>query len=447
MRYQVAGRRHQSSLTAIGLVVGAWLFGGVNSATAQTGTQPDEVLTLQEAVQQAIAWYPTIAESLGRLYQQNEQVAVAQSAYFPQVDGGLSSEYRTSTNQTEEAFNISATQQLYDFGKVASDISAEKSGVVRDQARVKLAIDQLALDVSQTVVDIQRFKKLLQVAQAQIEGVSDIQALSNKRAELGASTQSDTMQAQSRLEAARETREQFQSQLTIQRNNLRRLVGQDRPISVVDTLPKGLEEACNLAEAEFNEVPEVMVADAQRDEARAQIERRQADFYPTISAEARFNQFLNQRGDEDDTDLSVRLNVTSSLYKGGATRAQRRSADFALQALQSSKDNILIDLERRLQDAQEQTLSAQSRFAILESRATNIEKTKELYRQQYLSLGTRSLLDLLNAEQEIHQARFDQINTRYDMLAVQLECLYASSGFRDMFEISDDTVQGVSLSP
>ncbi|AQU81141.1 MULTISPECIES: TolC family protein [unclassified Halomonas] len=97
-------------------------------------------------------------------------------------------------------------------------------------------------------------------------------------------------------------------------------------------------QVCELASEQFNNVPEIMVADAQREEARAQIARRQADFYPTLSAEARFNQFINQTGDGDDNDVSLRLNLSSSLYQGGATRAQRRSADYVLQALEASKD-------------------------------------------------------------------------------------------------------------
>lgn len=434
-------------------------WGGINTTWAQVSdpstlegntnqpVQEARQLTMQAAVQQAVNWYPSIAETLGRLYQQNEQVAVARSGALPQVNAGLSSEYRTSSSQTEEAFNITASQMLYDFGKVENKVKAELFGVERDQARVLLAIDQLALEVAQAVIDIQRFEALLAIADDQINSVTDIQLLAERRSELGASTRSDEVQAQSRVEAARAIREQYQSQLTISQNNLSRLIGAQGPVSVADTLPDGLLQVCKAASDQFHNVPEIMVADAQREEARAQIARREADFYPTISAEAGFNQFINQIGNNDDTDVSLRFNVSSSLYQGGATLAQRRSADYVLQALEASKDNILIELQRRVQDAQEQARSAMSQIDILRKRVEDMAITQELYRQQYLSLGTRSLLDLLNAEEEIQQARINMESARYDMYAVQLDCLYASSGFRDMFEISNETVQGVSLSP
>lgn len=297
------------------------------------------------------------------------------------------------------------------------------------------------------MINIQRFKTLLAIADDQVNSVTDIQALAERRSALGASTLSDEVQAQSRVEAARAIREQYQSQLTISQNNLSRLIGAQGPVSVADTLPDGLLQVCKAASDQFHNVPEIMVADAQREEARAQIARREADFYPTISAEAGFNQFINQIGNNDDTDVSLRFNVSSSLYQGGATRAQRRSADYVLQALEASKDNVLIELQRRVQDAQEQTRSAKNQIDILKKRVEGMTVTQELYRQQYLSLGTRSLLDLLNAEEEIQQARISMESARYDMYAVQLDCLYASSGFRDMFEISDETIQGISLSP
>lgn len=456
----VAGRSSAQAAWLISLSLYSWQ--GLGYAVAQENTEQsvmsesvmlpvDNVdrdnLTLKEAVQRAVEWYPSITESLGRLYQQNEQVAIARSGYYPQVNAGISSEFRTSSGQSEEAFNVTASQLLYDFGKVSNDVKAELFGMDRDEARVLLAIDQLARETAQVVMEIQRYEKLLEIADDQISGVADIQALASRRAELGASTQSDEIQAQSRLEAAMATHLQLQSLLTVWRNNLQRLVGASGPVGVTTSIPSSVLQACSRASSQLGNVPEIMVAEAQREEAKALIERRQADFYPTVSVEARYNQFMNQVDDRDDNDVSLRFNLTSSLYQGGATRAQRRSADYELQALEASRDNVLIDLQQSIRDAKEQTVSAQRRIDILDNRADSISRTQDLYRQQYLSLGTRSLLDLLNAEEEIYQSRFDQENARYDMYIVQLDCLYSSSGFRNEFEISDEVVQGVSLSP
>jgi adhesin transport system outer membrane protein len=54
---------------------------------------------------------------------------------------------------------------------------------------------------------------------------------------------------------------------------------------------------------------------------------------------------------------------------------------------------------------------------------------------------------LLNAEQEIHQSRFDLANTVADMRRLQIDCLYNSGGLRRAFRLDDSTVQGVRILP
>ncbi|MDQ7730981.1 TolC family outer membrane protein [Halomonas sp. SpR8] len=404
-------------------------------------------LSIQEAVQKAIASHPSITEALGRLYQQSEQVNVAKSGYFPQISAGISTEHRSSTGRSEEALTVSASQMLYDFGRVSSEVEAENYGVDRDRARVWLVMDQLARDTAQAMIEAQRSKALLAIAQEQIEGIDDIRELAERRSELGASTRSDEIQARSRLESAEATKLQLDAQLKTSENTVRTLIGAEGPVSIEQNFPQPLTQSCELASENFDNVPALMVAEAQQAEARAIIAQTEASFFPTASLEAGFDQFLNTGIVEDDTDVTMRLNITSNLYQGGATSARRRAADFSLQAAQSAKDSALLDLSRNLTQAKQQTDSFKLRLSTLDARARSIRETQDLYRQQYLSLGTRSLLDLLNAEQEIHQSRFDQENTRYDLYSLQIDCLYNAADIREAFSLEDSMVQGVNVAP
>lgn len=404
-------------------------------------------MSIEDIVQRAIGWHPSITEALGRLYQQGEQVSVARAGYFPQISAGVSTEHRTSTGRSEDAFNVSASQMLYDFGRVSSEIEAARFGVDRDQALVWLAMDQLARDTAQAAIEIQRFSSLIDIAGEQIAGVNDIRELAERRSALGASTRSDEIQAQSRLELANATKQQLEAQLKTWENTLRTLIGVSGSFSVNQEFPQYLTQSCALASDDFDDVPELMVAEAQEAEARAIIEQTQASFFPTASLDAGFNQFLNNSLIEDDNEVTVRFNLTSNLYQGGATSARRRAADFSLQASQAARDSAYLSLSRSLSEAKEQTVSFALRLTTLDARARSIRETQSLYRQQYLSLGTRSLLDLLNAEQEIHQSRFDQENTRYDLYRLQIDCLYSAADIREAFNLEDSMVQGVSVIP
>ncbi|ERM02995.1 hypothetical protein Q644_13800 [Brucella intermedia 229E] len=83
----------------------------------------------------------------------------------------------------------------------------------------------------------------------------------------------------------------------------------------------------------------------------------------------------------------------------------------------------------------------------LESRANMMVKTRDLYREQYLELGgTRTLLDLLNAEQELHESRFQIANTVHDLRRLNISCLYNSGKIRREFGINPAMVRGGTVS-
>ncbi len=78
----------------------------------------------------------------------------------------------------------------------------------------------------------------------------------------------------------------------------------------------------------------------------------------------------------------------------------------------------------------------------LESRADMMVKTRDLYREQYVELGTRTLLDLLNAEQELHESRFQIANTIHDLRRLNISCLYNTGKVRKEFGVNPKMVRG-----
>jgi adhesin transport system outer membrane protein len=60
-------------------------------------------------------------------------------------------------------------------------------------------------------------------------------------------------------------------------------------------------------------------------------------------------------------------------------------------------------------------------------------------------MGTRTLVDLLNAEQELQQVRFEAVNIRQNLRRLQVDCLFLSGRMRDAFHLSGTSVRGVML--
>ncbi|MFK3781473.1 TolC family protein [Agrobacterium sp. NPDC089420] len=76
-------------------------------------------LSLETAVRKAVDWHPAVTETIGRLRQQTESVNEARAGYLPNFSWGLDSSYNTNrSDRYSPDLNFSASQMLYDFGKV-----------------------------------------------------------------------------------------------------------------------------------------------------------------------------------------------------------------------------------------------------------------------------------------------------------------------------------------
>ena len=136
------------------------------------------------------------------------------------------------------------------------------------------------------------------------------------------------------------------------------------------------------------------------------------------------------------------MNFNVDLYQGGATTARKRGAEYALRAADAAKDEALLDISRGLQEATTQAAIYNQRLTILQSRISSIIDTQNIYKQQYISLGTRTLLDLLNTEQEIHQARMERVNAIQDLQRLNIDCLYNTANLRNAFSINNYSMPG-----
>src|SRR5690606_9530830 len=134
-----------------------------------------------------------------------------------------------------------------------------------------------------------------------------------------------------------------------------------------------------------------------------------------------------------------------NLYDGGAAAASRRAATEALASAEAAIRRSRVEISGSLLQAQSQIGNLQHMVATLESRGDMMKRTRDLYRHQYVELGTRTLLDLLNAEQELHQAAFDRVNATYDAWRLNVDCLYNSGRTRRAFGLDAASIRGMEL--
>lgn len=404
-------------------------------------------LTMETAVRRAVGWHPTIHEASDRIYQADERIRAAQAGYYPKLNAGVNSGYQSRNREGwRPQLNVAASQLLYDFGKVSSSVDAERAGKDINQARLLLAVDNLSRDTANAVIEIQRYRSLSALAQQQVDGVKRIAGLVQERTDKGASTMSDKVQADARVESALATQLQYQSELNRWQVVLAALIGGGVPSPSAD-VPVWLGKSCDVAVPDWDQVPAMLQAKAEKEEAKAQLAASKAEAYPTVSLEATTGYDLNASRDnttsnDHQPEYSVGVNVSSNLYNGGQTGARKRAAAYGLQAAESAISTARLDMERNLLESRSQIGTLSRLMSSLELRAGMMVKTRDLYREQYVELGTRTLLDLLNAEQELHEARFQSANTVHDIRRLNLNCLYSSGKMRQSFGLQASALQG-----
>ncbi|WP_338444607.1 TolC family outer membrane protein [Pseudomonas sp. LTR0] len=413
-----------------------------------------ERLSLTDAVLQAAQWHPSIAEAIGNLYKQGEGINVARAGYYPQISGGLRTGYDTGYggDRNSQALNLSLKQMLYDFGKVDSAVNAAQAAAARAQANILLVVDDLARDTAYAWIETRRYEQLLTIARDQIRGVGDIAGMARQRSDMGASTRSDVVQAESRVESARATLEEYQSQYERWRSTLAALMGRVTPPALAEGSPAELNQACKRPAQGDDRLPAVLMALAQRAQGQAELAQAKAEAYPTLSLQPQVNHYLDDDYNRDNsrldrTQAGIYLNVEVPIYQGGSISARTRAASHALTAADSAEDAARLQARRGLAEAMAQTSGLSRRLTSLEARQASIQEARMLYGRQYLDLGTRPLLDLLNAEQEIYQSRFELAGTRSDLLRLDVDCLYNNGALRTAFGLEGRNLQGVEIQP
>jgi outer membrane protein, adhesin transport system len=111
-----------------------------------------------------------------------------------------------------------------------------------------------------------------------------------------------------------------------------------------------------------------------------------------------------------------------SLYDGGANQARIRQAARLVDQAADLRDKTCRDVRQAAGIAYNDTRKLQDLIAALDRNVLSIEKARDAYRQQF-DIGQRSLLDLLNAENELYTARRAYANASYDLEVARLRSL------------------------
>ena len=186
---------------------------------------------------------------------------------------------------------------------------------------------------------------------------------------------------------------------------------------------------------------DVLLARLELGRAQLASERAQNALTPRVSIEP----VVRAEAGTDRLPVGLNLDVQSDLLQGGALSAKAKAARNALAAAKARVDAA--DLEESLQERGllRALAAGKQKREMLDRQISLLSETRELYRSQYLDLGTRQLSELLDNEEEYYARKVELVELKSEMARNRLECAVRSGRLRSALGLEGSRIYGYPL--
>lgn len=381
-----------------------------------------ETKTLQDALSLAYSNNPTLQAARAQLRATDEGVPQALAGWRPTIaltasagygDGQIRTTNRRGggvvyTPNQRDIFigQATATQPLYSGGATRAGTNQADNKVFGQRARLLATEQQVFTDTINAYVNVIQTQQVLQLDINNEQVLTRQLQATNDRFRVGEITRTDVAQAQAALDGARATRQTAEGNVQTARATYRRIVG-ELPDQLIEPQPiklpiRNQSEASQLAGTNN---PIVIAALFDNAAARDAIDLAFSALMPQVNVQAQAGRNDNQTVYGQRTvGAQVLLNASVPIYQGGAEYSKVR------QAKQSEQQARKVVEDARRTAIQQATAA----WETLQATRATIESTRSQIRANQIALegvqreaivGSRTTLDVLNAEQTLLNSR------------------------------------------
>ncbi len=388
--------------------------------------------SLTEVLATTYTTNPLLLAGRAELGAANELVPQALSGWRPIIAGtaSIGETWRDSDvgsdTSTPRTIGLSLSQPVYRGGRTVAETRQAENFVLAQRARLVAVEQAVLLDAVAAYVDVLRDMAVLELTVNNEQVLSRQLEASRDRFEVGEITRTDVAQSEARLSRGTSERIAGEGDLTESRARFVEAVG-EAPATletppIVTTLPASLEEAI---EAAVVASPDVIAADYVERAARDGIDVVFGELLPSISLESRVEYEEDTATFIDNqTTASVEARLTVPLYQAGEVSSRVREAKK-----RASQRRLEMAEQRRnaaefATTAWEALSTARAQITAFEEEVRSNEIAVEGVREEE-QVGTRTVLDVLDAEQELLDARVNLVRAKRDEIVAGFQLLSA----------------------
>ncbi len=384
--------------------------------------------TLTAAVEKAVRQSPDVAVDAQRRLSVDEALRGAKGGYLPRVDAGLGIGKEKAANRTSVGFgthedywnrreaSITASQMIFDSFATANEVARNKARVESSAHRVAGTAEQIALKTVEAYLDVLRLQETVRLTKDNLASHEKTYDQIKLRADSGVGRKADQDQAQARLALAKSNLVSAEANLRDAEINYMRYTGVS-PDKLVkpegpksDLMPKSAAGAFDLAK---NGNPLLKVAFADIDAANAQHNAAKSAMGPRVDIEAGASDLDNASGVPGHTDdRYLMLRMKWNIFRGGSDIARVAETKALSYEATEIKNRTLRQLDQSVNLSWNAYTSVQARLPNLRQHAESSLQTRDAYVQQF-SIGQRTLVDLLDTENEYYTSSVEYNNAQF----------------------------------
>lgn len=430
-------------MKATRFVVGIVLY--IGSASTLLAT------TLEQAVDATIKTNPDVLAASNQRNAVAEEVNQARAGYLPTLDLAIGTGYESSDNtitrqngehknvhMNRDEASLNLRQMLFDGMQTKNEVRRQTARTDSRAYGVFGTAENTALEAVNAYLNVLRRQKLLELATTNLEAHERTHDQIKLRSERGVGRGSDMAQSQGRVALAKANQIAEQSNLKDAETTYLRVVGLSRdsltqPEAPTKLLPESLEEAISRG---IDNHPTLKSAEADVESANAQHDTALAPFYPRVDFElgtTANNDIDGVNGHNNDVTAMFRLRY--NLLNGGKDKARRQETGYLINQASEIRNNTYREVEQSVRFSWNDLQTVTHQMEYFKLHVDSSVTSRDAYRQQF-SLGQRTLLDLLDSENEVFTARQALVNAQYDQLFAMYRVLNSMGGLLQALHVA-----------